>query len=191
MRGEFMKKRIGNKIKTLRTTNNLNQSELSELLNVTQASLSTYENGNKLPSLDVLIRIADYFKVSLDWLCDRKTSSQLYTGADLITFFLELKKYKYFNYTIDFVEIDIDTPTGTDTCPLLQLTLDESKYIYEFGVFSNYDFSQFMLEYKELEGKLENLNDSQLSENYMKMWLEQQLQHYSTLKIKKQEDFEE
>ena len=61
-----MKKMIGEKIKKLRIANNLNQKELAEKLNITQASLSTYETGIKLPSLDTLKKISEYFGKSLD-----------------------------------------------------------------------------------------------------------------------------
>jgi len=72
-----MKKQIGEKLRTLRLATKLNQNELAEILKVTQASLSAYETGNKLPSLEVLCRISEYFSVSLDWLCNNTKASLL------------------------------------------------------------------------------------------------------------------
>jgi transcriptional regulator with XRE-family HTH domain len=50
----------------------LSQKELAEKANVSPASLSSYEQRGKFPSLDVAARIADALEVSLDWLVGRE-----------------------------------------------------------------------------------------------------------------------
>ncbi|MCI9092640.1 MAG: helix-turn-helix transcriptional regulator [Coprobacillus sp.] len=60
---------IGKKIKSIRETQNMTQMEFCELINCTQAALSGYENGTKIPSIDTLYTIATKCKISLDWLC--------------------------------------------------------------------------------------------------------------------------
>ena len=55
---------IGNKIKELRTEQKMTQSDLAERLGVTKSSISSYENGSRLPSYDILLKIARIFKVS-------------------------------------------------------------------------------------------------------------------------------
>ena len=62
------------KLKLLRDANNLTQKQMASILNVTQKSISTYENGLTEPDISTMIKIADYFDVSLDYLLDRKTS---------------------------------------------------------------------------------------------------------------------
>jgi transcriptional regulator with XRE-family HTH domain len=59
---------IGNKIKELRTEQKMTQSDLAERLGVTKSSISSYENGSRLPSYDILLKIARIFKVSTDIL---------------------------------------------------------------------------------------------------------------------------
>lgn len=182
---------VSKRLKELINLNNMNISEFSEYVGITRTSLTGYLNQKVTPTIDPLVQICDKCGVSLDWLCGRENASHFYTGADLINFFLELKKLKYLDYSIDFIEIDIDTPNGLDTLPLVRLTFDKERYPYHFLSFGSIELSTFMRDYKELETKLASLNDSQLSENYMKMWLDQQLAHYSSYKIEKLEDIEE
>jgi putative transcriptional regulator len=46
----------------------LRQSELARALNVGKSTISAYENDKTKPSIDIAILIANYFKVSLDYL---------------------------------------------------------------------------------------------------------------------------
>lgn len=57
---------VGERIKELRNARNMTQNEFAERINVTKSSVSAYENGTRLPSYDVLIKIARLFKVSTD-----------------------------------------------------------------------------------------------------------------------------
>ena len=41
----------------------------------TPAALSSYERGKKTPSMEFLIKIADYYNVSIDDLCGRSVSA--------------------------------------------------------------------------------------------------------------------
>lgn len=57
---------LGTRIKALRTARRMTQAEFAERINVTKSAVSAYENGSRLPSYDVLIKIARLFKVSTD-----------------------------------------------------------------------------------------------------------------------------
>ena len=59
---------FGNKLKLLRLQDNMTQEELAQKLNLTKSVISAYETGLRLPSYDVLIRIAKIFNVSTDYL---------------------------------------------------------------------------------------------------------------------------
>lgn len=56
------------RIKELRISMGLNQVEFAKKLNVTKQSISNWENGNIQPSIDMLVRIANVFSVSADYL---------------------------------------------------------------------------------------------------------------------------
>lgn len=59
---------FGNILKTLRIRNQLTQAQLATRLSLTKSVISAYETGLRLPSYDVLIRIAQIFNVSTDYL---------------------------------------------------------------------------------------------------------------------------
>ena len=50
---------------------NMSQQRLAMELSMTQNTISRYENGEREPGIKELIRIADYFNVSLDYLLER------------------------------------------------------------------------------------------------------------------------
>ena len=52
----------------LRKARNITQQRLAVDLGVDQASISSYESGKYLPTVEVLIKIAHYFGVSTDYL---------------------------------------------------------------------------------------------------------------------------
>ncbi|MDR9866431.1 helix-turn-helix transcriptional regulator [Lactococcus cremoris] len=59
-------------LKTLRKINGLTQKELAEKLKIKQNSYRDWENGKSEPNIEMLVRIADYFDVSLDYLMGGK-----------------------------------------------------------------------------------------------------------------------
>lgn len=61
-------KMIGNRIRHLRSERNMTQATLARRLGVTKSVVSAYENGMRYPSYDVLLKLADTFGVSTDYL---------------------------------------------------------------------------------------------------------------------------
>lgn len=59
---------LGKRIKELRNKYKLTQSNLAERLGVTLSSIAAYENNSRQPSYEVLIKMADVFKVTIDSL---------------------------------------------------------------------------------------------------------------------------
>lgn len=59
---------LSENIKKLRQARNISQVELAKVLFVSKQSVSNWENGNIMPSVDMLIKIANYFSVSTDYL---------------------------------------------------------------------------------------------------------------------------
>ncbi|MBQ8004304.1 MAG: helix-turn-helix transcriptional regulator [Oscillospiraceae bacterium] len=66
-------------ISLLRKEKNLSQRKVARELGVSQAVLSHYENGLREPGLEFVARIADYYKVSADFLLGRTMSREDYT----------------------------------------------------------------------------------------------------------------
>lgn len=61
---------LGEKIAEQRKKLGLSQEELAEKLNISQKSISKYELGNRKPQYKVLVRMAEYFGVTTDYLLE-------------------------------------------------------------------------------------------------------------------------
>jgi len=59
---------FGEKIKKIRVTNNLKQSELGDILFVSEKTISSWENNRTVPDLNMIYKISDYFKKSFYYL---------------------------------------------------------------------------------------------------------------------------
>lgn len=59
------------RLKELRKERKLNQRAVADALNCSQSVYSRYENGSYEPPIDVLIRLADFYGVTLDELVGR------------------------------------------------------------------------------------------------------------------------
>jgi len=59
------------RLKSLREEKKLKQSELAEIFNVSQSTIAMWETGKRDPDSDAIKRMADYFKVSIDYLMGR------------------------------------------------------------------------------------------------------------------------
>lgn len=57
-----------NRIAELRKEKHLNQIGLAMKLNISQYMVSAYETGRHQPTMDMLIELADFFNVSIDYL---------------------------------------------------------------------------------------------------------------------------
>lgn len=71
-----MKDIIGEFLKELRKEKELTQQQFAEILNVSNRTVSRWENGNNMPDLDVLIYISDYYEIDLRELLDGERKSE-------------------------------------------------------------------------------------------------------------------
>ena len=58
-------------LRAIREDNDLRQSDIAKVLNVSQNTYSQYETGVIALTAEVLITLADYYSVSVDFLLDR------------------------------------------------------------------------------------------------------------------------
>ena len=104
----------------LRKIKGITLKELSEELAVVkEASISRYENGRREPKMDLIIKIADYFNCSADYLLgrtDQINSEDAITDLETINRINQIYKlnYKIENNEINLEEINkaIDTLEG-------------------------------------------------------------------------------
>ena len=68
---------FGERLKELRTNKNITQKQFAKIIGIEERSYQRYENGNSTPNYNVLIFIADYYNVSLDYLTGRSDNSTI------------------------------------------------------------------------------------------------------------------
>lgn len=59
---------IGDRIKLLREERKLSQAELADIVGLAQSSIGNYERGIRSPDADTIVRLANFFNVSADYL---------------------------------------------------------------------------------------------------------------------------
>lgn len=69
------------RVKELRQSRNMNQVQLAKALCVTKQTVSNWENDNIQPSISMLIKIADYFSVSTDYILGRDDNKYIDVGG--------------------------------------------------------------------------------------------------------------
>lgn len=75
---------FGVRLRELRKERGLTQAELAKLLSIGESTISFYESGKRQPDYETLIRLADFFNVSVDYLIgrtDNKNNSGIETLA--------------------------------------------------------------------------------------------------------------
>lgn len=65
------------RIRDLREDNDLSQPTCARLLYVAKNTYIRYETGERIPPIDFMIRLADLYKVSLDYLTGRTDKKEM------------------------------------------------------------------------------------------------------------------
>ena len=62
---------FGNHLVSIRIARDVTQKQVAEAIGATENGVQNYERGRRKPTYDMLIALADYFDVSLDYLTGR------------------------------------------------------------------------------------------------------------------------
>lgn len=65
------------RLKEIRNAKGISQLKLATDLNTNQNTISRYETGEREPGITELIRIADYFNISIDYLLERTDNPRI------------------------------------------------------------------------------------------------------------------
>lgn len=68
---DFNKEKTGKRIRELREAAKETQSDLAELLGVKRQIISYYENGDRVPNIEQIMRIANHYNTTTDYLLGR------------------------------------------------------------------------------------------------------------------------
>lgn len=155
--------KFSSRIKELRKNSNQTQSQFADFIGTTQGALSGYENGDRTPSYEILVAIAQKCNVSIDWLCglsDNMTfDNRITTYKDIFRLFITVLDARYENKeTIPIIDT-IDTETSA-----VSLTLHDDKNFQDF-------FSKWCDIFKlHCEGTIDD--------DLYQMWIKKQLDWY-------------
>ena len=66
---------LGNKLTQLRKEKHLSQKELSILLNISTGTVGMWETDKRKPDLEMVLKIADFYNITLDSLFEREEAT--------------------------------------------------------------------------------------------------------------------
>lgn len=72
---------LGERIKSCRKRMKISQIKLAEYLSVSQAAITAWEREQRKPDVDMILKMADFFDVSTDYLLGREPSLPTDTDA--------------------------------------------------------------------------------------------------------------
>ncbi|MCM1542485.1 MAG: helix-turn-helix domain-containing protein [Blautia sp.] len=74
-----MFKDLGSRLKSARLNSGLSRKQVAELTGVTVTTIGMYENGERFPSLHMIVKLAAHYRVSVDYLlvCNTGTAGSL------------------------------------------------------------------------------------------------------------------
>ncbi len=65
------------RIKDLRIDNDLYQKQIANLLKITRQQYGLYESGKRDIPVDLLIKLADFYNVSIDYMLERTKNKKI------------------------------------------------------------------------------------------------------------------
>lgn len=71
------------RLKKLREQHNLTTRELGEIVGTSNATISRYETGKRDPDLLLVYKLANYFNVSIEYLCGEDNDTSFETLAEM------------------------------------------------------------------------------------------------------------
>ena len=71
MEEQELKKIIGKRLASLRERDGLTQQEVADKIGISKSSVSVYENGMRDMTADIVSKVSDLFRVTLDYLFGR------------------------------------------------------------------------------------------------------------------------
>lgn len=153
---------FSDRIKKLRLSLNMTQKKFAEEIGITASALSSYEKNLKNPSIAVAKKIAETFRVSIDWLCGlsdkMNTNDEIQTYSDVIKLFVKSEYALKFHVT-----------------PLSIKMVDSVMQCF----FS--DWSKTLPLYR----------DGTIDEKLYKLWIDDKLREYENVRIGNKDDIEE
>lgn len=106
---------IGSNIKKFRESRDFNRNELADKVGVSSSGLANYENGNRAPSIEVLVKLATVLQVPIDILCGMKNIDPIVNlDLGLIEGFINKDTGEVFENMLDYIENKLPNDVNND-----------------------------------------------------------------------------
>lgn len=83
---------MNNRIRELRKTRGITMKQLGEVLGLAESTISQYENGKRQPDYETLLRLGEYFGVSVGYILGIEEKTPLVHGDEELNELLETLK---------------------------------------------------------------------------------------------------
>ena len=109
------------KIKILRKERGYTQEQLGRAVDVSQQAINSYENSETQPDFSVLIKLADFFNVTVDYLLDHEVQNNLST---------EFSKYSFTSEDNAMIAKYLSLSKGQRKCidPVIDMIIKPDNY---------------------------------------------------------------
>ena len=99
---------VASRLKMARENKSLSKTEVAKALNIATSSMTYYEQGKAVPSIDKLYALADYYGVTMDWLCGRvnEIDAVLKTEFDVAEVLLAALQFEGIELDVSDEEVD-------------------------------------------------------------------------------------
>ena len=99
---------VASRLKMARDNKGFSKAEVAKALNIATSSMTYYEQGKAIPSIDKLYALADYYGVTMDWLCGRvnKNDAVLKTEFDVAEVLLAALQFEGIELDVSDEEVD-------------------------------------------------------------------------------------
>ena len=170
------KKAFAKKLKELRAKNDVTQQELADAIGLSLQTISAYENNykkGKMPTLDKVMDIADFFGVSIDWLVGRnfEESHKEWNGNPACNIRSLADLLNYIQGLCRFLGTDCETAIGEEkTLQGICLEID----VYDKNLIEAW---------KPIQKMLQLLADGAIDENLYSTWLSGELKKYEYIEV--------
>ncbi len=159
----MIKATMGNIIKNLREEKRLTQLELAEKIAIKRTSVIAYESGNQAPTIETLVKFADFFGVSLDYLTGRTADKAIHQlpkiDKDRFPGYSE-PEYKILGIiqaTIDQILSEKDAKETVDAMVRIADREPQDEYKMLMIIFSKLVIEQYQSDMEKMRKKIENL----------------------------------
>ena len=167
---------VASRLKMASDNKGFSKAEVAKALNIATSSMTYYEQGKAIPSIDKLYALADYYGVTMDWLCGRvnKNDAVLKTEFDVAEVLLAALQFEGIELDVSDEDVDalnkIEVAKFALTSPFLNKFFVNRFYLNR--VKENYtseETKQAMTEVVKTRQEIESMYTKMLEETDLKL----------------------